>query len=215
MIKSHDCKKLLKKIKLNAHFFKKLPPHEKRMTRASMITLLRFILVPPLVGTMIWQAWGTAAILFMIAALSDACDGLWARCFNEKTVLGACLDPLADKCLVLSCFATLVCVQPPLFVVPHFFVMALLCKELLQVSGLLIVWAIHGHIEIHPTILGKVTTGLQMLFIMWLFLCYYFHWLPEKNFYYTLLGGMMILIVSTFVQYVRMGIKYIAYSLCD
>src|SRR5262245_17807351 len=80
--------------KFSFQLFKKLPAHEKKITFSTALTILRFILIPFIVGAMIMNAWHTAFILFVIAAITDVLDGWLARWMNQRTFLGAALDPL-------------------------------------------------------------------------------------------------------------------------
>lgn len=191
--------------KLSFHFFKKLPDHEKKITLSSCITLVRILAVPFIVAAMIFGYWGLAFGLFTLAAFTDILDGNLARWRNEKTFLGACLDPLADKALVLSVFFTLAFVQSPLFSIPLWFVLLVLFRELIMIFGALIIHHLKGHIEIQPTLLGKLTTVVQMGFIMWLFACYFFAWVPIKT-YYSMLGIVLILVFITLAQYIRINV---------
>jgi len=187
------------------NFFKKLPPHEKKITISTMLTLGRIALVPCIVGAMIIGWWGTACALFCIASVTDVLDGYLARRFNEKTFFGACLDPIADKLLILSCFFTLAFVQSPLFTIPQWFFVLVLVKELILIGGSVTFYFVKGYIDIQPTLLGKSTTVVQMCFIIWLFACYFFNWLPVKT-YASMLGIVLVLVFASLVQYVRIGI---------
>jgi cardiolipin synthase (CMP-forming) len=194
----------LKKFKL--HIFKYLPHAEKRITIPTLFTLLRIALVPVIVGSMILNSWGCASFFFVFACLTDVIDGFLARILNEKTFLGACLDPIADKLLLISCFFTLAFVTTPLFVVPQWFVLFVVSKELIQLAAACVIYTVRGHLNVQPTMLGKITTCLQMVFIMWLFASYFFCWMPLKT-YYTMLGVMMFFITASFVQYARIGLR--------
>lgn len=199
----------LRKIKkINMEFLRKLPAREKKITFSTVLTILRIILVPIIVIAMIMHCWGISFSLFVIAAVTDCLDGTLARLLHQKTFLGAFLDPLADKFLILSCFFTLAFVQSPLCVIPKWFVWFVLCKEVLQLSGAVFVYLRKGHIEIRPTLLGKVTAMAQMCFIIWLFACYFFQWVPIKT-YYTMLGLLLILITVSLVQYALIGIRFL------
>ena len=191
--------------KLSFKFLKKLPPHEKKMTLSTYLTLVRIALVPFIIFSMIFNYWGLAFSLFTIAAITDILDGNLARWLNEKTFLGACLDPIADKLLVLSVFFMLAFVQSPLFSIPLWFVLLVLFKEAILIIGSFILYQRKGHIEIQPTVLGKMTTVVQMGFIMWLFACYFFTWVPKKT-YYSMLGIVLVLVFATLVQYIKIGI---------
>ncbi len=195
-------------IKLNIRFFKRLPSHEKRITISTLFTILRIVLTPFIVAAMIWQAWGIAFVLFVIASLSDIADGYLARTLKEKTFLGACLDPIADKFLILSCFFSLAFIQSPLFSIPLWFVLLVLIKELILVGGSFLIFIVKGHIEIRPRLLGKLTTFVQMVFIVWLFACYFFKWVPIKT-YYTMLGILLAMVFASLIEYTRIGLRII------
>jgi len=190
--------------KLNFAFLKTLPAHEKRITIATLFTLMRIVLSPIIVIAMVLQQWGVAFFLFFVAASTDIMDGNLARFFNAKTFLGAALDPIADKVLLLSVFFTLAFVQSPLFHIPIWFVLLVLLRELVLITGSFVLFFTKGHLEVSPTWLGKLTTFIQICFIVWLFACYFFHWLPVKT-YYTMLALMLTLVFCSCVQYIRIG----------
>ena len=168
-------------------------------------------MVPVIVGAMVMSWWGTAFFFFVFACFTDVIDGFLARFLNEKTFLGACLDPIADKLLLISCFFTLAFVITPLFSVPRWFVFFVISKEVIQIAGASIIYAIRGHLNVQPTLLGKTTTCIQMIFIMWLFACYFFCWMPIKT-YYTMLGIMILFISASFMQYARIGLRMINFG---
>lgn len=194
--------------KISFQLFKKLPAHEKKITVSTALTILRLILIPCIVAAMIMNAWHTAFILFVIAAITDILDGWLARWLNQRTFLGAALDPLADKLLVLAVFSTLAFVQSPLFAIPRWFVLLVLAKEVLQIVGAIIIFIKKGHLTISPTRLGKWTMVAQTTFIMWLFSCYFFSWVPIKT-YYAMLVGVLSLVFLAFVDYLRIGMSYL------
>lgn len=188
--------------------FNRLPHREKRITIPTLFTFARIFVVPIIVAAMIYAQWGIAFSFFVFACLTDLVDGFLARLLNEKTFLGACLDPIADKLLLLSCFTTLAFVKVPLFSVSPAFVFFVIAKELLQLGGAFIVYWFKGHLDVHPTLLGKTTTCIQMFFILWLFACYFFCWVPIKT-YYVMLGIMILFIGASFVQYARIGLRIV------
>lgn len=157
---------------------------------------------------MLQHLWGLAFWLIVFGTITDLLDGYIARNFNQKTFLGAALDPIADKFLVLSIYFTLAFVQSPLFTIPLWFMWLVLCKELILIGGAIYLYLKYGFLEVHPILLGKLTMAFQMLFIIWLFACYFFHWVPIKT-YYIALGVVMALVLSSLYQYVKIGWKYI------
>ncbi len=210
LAKRHRIKDQVKErvARINLRLFSGLPAHEKRITVATMFTIGRILVVPFVVLAMVLGQWGAAFGLFLGAAVTDSVDGTIARYFDQKTFLGACLDPLADKLLLLSIFSTLAFINTPLFIIPQWFVALVLLKELLQITGAVILYYRKGHLEVSPTILGKATMLVQVIFICWLFACYFFNWMPVKT-YHTMLGLMLVMIFVAFMQYVRIGIRYL------
>lgn len=192
--------------KINIRIFKDIPARELRITIPTMLTCLRIFLVPCIIISMIMHLWGLAFLLFVIATITDGVDGTLARLWHEKTFLGACLDPIADKLLLVNFFFTLVFLKTPLFPVPLWFVLLVLLKELIVICGVAFILLSGRHLDIRPTLLGKATTVVQMMFIIWLFTCYYFHWLPVKT-YYMMLTLMILMVILSCMQYVRIGFK--------
>lgn len=195
-------------MKFGCSFFSALPTCEKCITIPTLLTLLRIILVPVIVFAMVKQQWHYAFFWFVIASLTDTFDGVVARKCNVQTVLGACLDPIADKILLTSCFATLAFIQAPSFMIPRWFVMLMLCKELVIVLGSLVLLITKTGFTVQPTYLGKATTVVQILFISWLFFCYFFNWAPTKT-YYSLMAVTVGFTIMTFLQYLFIGLKYL------
>jgi len=186
--------------------FKKLPAREKRLTIPTLLTLLRLLSTPAIVFAMLKSCWGLAFWLILFSALTDLLDGYIARKFNQKTFLGACLDPIADKLLILSVYFTLAFWQSPLFSIPVWFVVLVLLKELILIAGVIFLYLKQCNLDIKPTLLGKLTMLAQTLFIIWLFACYFMHWLPVKT-YYTVLGAVLCLVLSSLYQYATIGLR--------
>jgi cardiolipin synthase (CMP-forming) len=177
---------------------------KERITFSTLLTLVRIALVPCMVVAMLHDAWGLAFSLFVVAAITDMLDGFLARLLKQETFLGACLDPLADKLLTLAIFSTLTFAQAPLFPIPLWFLVLVLCKELTQIVGAFIIYRVRGRIYVAPSALGKVAMIVQTVFIGWLFACYFFGWVPVKI-YYAMLAGVLVIVFASLVQYVRIG----------
>jgi cardiolipin synthase len=184
----------------------RIPTHEWRLTFSTMITIMRIILAPCVVVAMMHGTWGRAFILFLIASMTDFLDGNMARFLNEQTFLGACLDPIADKILLVPCFMTLAFIKTPLFIIPFWFVSVVLIREVIVLAGALTIYFMKGDIAIRPTLLSKLTTMMQMIFIVWLFACYFFQWEPKKT-YFTMLSLLLVLVVGSLIQYIYIGVK--------
>lgn len=193
-------------MKFSFRLFKKLPDREKKITLSTAITLIRIALTPIIVFAMIFNSWGSAFWLFVIAALSDVLDGYLARLLHDHTFLGACLDPLADKLLILSVFCTLAFISTPLFVLPAWFVLIVLAKETILILSAVVLYYKQGHLEVKPVLLGKLAMVVQTLFIIWLFACYFFHWMPVKT-YTIMLGVVLLVVLASFANYALIAVK--------
>jgi len=189
--------------KIGPDFFKKFLARyarERAITISTMFTIARIVLTPFIVGAMTYGWWGVAFSLFVSASITDVIDGGLARMLDQRTALGACLDPIADKILLLSCFATLSFVSTPLFTIPTWFVSFVLAKELLLVGGVVLLYYMRGYVDVYATKLGKMTTLAQVSFIIWLFACYFFHWVPVKT-YFVMLSVVTCMLSASLVQY--------------
>lgn len=174
---------------------------ERIITLSTSITLVRIALVPFVVRSITAQSWGYVLILFGIAAITDVLDGALARLRNEKTFFGACLDPIADKFLLLSSFTALSCLEKREMVIPVWFVWLVVGKELLLVGSILLLYIRDGAVTIAPTLLGKFTTVTQIFFVMTL-VTTYFCSMQLGVFYPILLYGTSSMIAISYLHYV-------------
>jgi len=104
------------------------------LTIPNFITLLRFLLVPAIVYAMLEGAMGWALAGFLIAGVSDGVDGFIARQFDQRSELGAYLDPIADKLLLVSVFVVLGLMSE----LPLWLVIAAVSRDLLIVGGVVL-----------------------------------------------------------------------------
>lgn len=176
------------------------------ITCATMLTALRIVLTPFIVWAIARNAWHLAFALFIAAALSDLFDGLVARAMNQQTTFGASLDPVADKLFLLSIFFTLALVQTGELAIPLWFVLLIAIKELCIIGGACFLLCTGTPLLVRPTWLGKMSTHVQIIFIIWLFLCHFLNWFPLNAFY----AGLFIVslfIIGSFMQYASIGIR--------
>lgn len=124
---------------------------ERVLTLPNVITLLRLVAVPVVAWLIVEQRWQAACWLFLAAAVSDGIDGLLARWLNQMTQLGAALDTVADKALGV---VTLVMLTQA-GAIPLWVALAILIRDTIIVLGALSYRGMAGHLEIHPTMLGK------------------------------------------------------------
>ena len=151
------------------------------MTTANQITLFRILLVPVYIGFAIYygdsvargeanEHYRYAAIfVFALAAASDGLDGFIARRFNQRSRLGAILDPLADKLLMLSGIITLSFTGwPQRF--PLWFPVIVISKDVLSVAGAFLIDHVAGRCDIRVHWTGKVSTVCQIVALLWVML---------------------------------------------
>ncbi len=124
----------------------------------TLLTLLRLILVPVIVWLIVIDAMLAAFIVFLTAGLTDALDGYLARRFGWETQLGAYLDALADKALLISVYAALGFLGH----VPPWLVILVISRDVLIIGAVLLTWLLDRDVEIRPTRLSKLNTGVQI-----------------------------------------------------
>lgn len=157
------------------------------MTTANKITVIRIMMIPVFVTLAIYygesiqegnpQDWMrfTAIAVFLLAALSDGLDGYVARRYNQRSSLGVILDPIADKGLLLSGIITLSIsnwsqVDPHYGKFPAWFPVLVITRDVVIVTGSLLLHVLNGKVRVRPSWTGKVATVLQMAAIAWVML---------------------------------------------
>ena len=148
------------------------------MVLANKITVARFVMVPLVVGAILlyadslqegepvdvyrWLAIG----FFLLAAISDLLDGYIARHFNQRSHFGELMDPLADKCLMVS---TILCLTftPWPWSFPIWFPALVILRDVLAVAGAYLVHHLAGEVEMKAHWSGKAATFLQVCAVCW------------------------------------------------
>ena len=132
------------------------------MNLPNSLTVLRILLIPFLVGFLMYGFYGWALVTLLVAGLTDILDGVIARLANQRTKLGAYLDPLADKLLLTTAFATL----SILHLVPGWVAIVIVSRDLILVAGTLLLHMTQTPIEVVPSVLGKGTTLAQLTYLV-------------------------------------------------
>ena len=172
-------------------------------TVSNGLTIFRILAAPGLVLLFYYSAWLYAWILFVIAASTDLLDGYLARALNQQSKLGTLLDPLADKCLLVAMFGSLTFIRSPLLSIPRWFFIAVLIREICMILGSTVALIFFKNVVVTPTWSGKVTTALQMMFLGWIFICYFMGWLPHKTYAIFLILLILFSLFSFFHYVVR------------
>jgi cardiolipin synthase len=127
---------------------------------ANLLTVLRFCLVPVVIVSIINKEWMIALVVFVTAGVTDAIDGFIARHFDMRTELGAYLDPLADKALLVSIYITLAVSG----VIPVWLAVLVVSRDIMIVGAVIVSWIMDNPIEINPLKLSKANTLAQIAF---------------------------------------------------
>lgn len=150
------------------------------MTFATYLTIFRILLVPVFAVLAVYYArsieegaanealrWWAVSV-FMVAALTDLVDGFLARRFNQATRLGAVLDPIADKLLVLTALITLSVVEwGDDWSIPPWFAALVIARDAIIWGGIGVLQFLNHRVEIKPHWTGKACTALLMITLAW------------------------------------------------
>ncbi len=176
------------------------------MRYANKISAFRILTIPFLVSTILYYTPEkdylrvAALVIFLLAVISDALDGIVARIHNEKTKLGAILDPLADKLLLMSAYIFLFA-RRELFLIklPLSVVLVVISRDAIILLGTFLIFLVRQDIKVIPTSWGKLTTFFQMATITAILLEFkYTHYLWQLAVIFTIISG---------IDYVRKGFK--------
>jgi cardiolipin synthase len=129
------------------------------LTLPNFLTLLRIVAIPVFLVCLAQDNHAAAFILFLGAGVTDAVDGAVARLTDSGSRLGAVLDPMADKLLLLSSFIVLGASG----VIPLWLVVLVVSRDVIVVLGYCVIYLVHQtSMEVDPSRLGKVNTFLQL-----------------------------------------------------
>jgi cardiolipin synthase len=146
----------------------------KVLTIPNLVTFVRIVLIPIFVTALIYRRYDHALVLFVCAGISDALDGLLARITGQKSELGAFLDPLADKFLLVTSYV--------LFAVygwvPLWLTVTIISRDMIIVLGWLLMYLVYRTTTVRPTILGKTAIALQLLLAIYVLLSINFTGIP-------------------------------------
>lgn len=128
------------------------------MSLPNLITMARILCVPLIVWTITSGHMLPAFLLFLAAGISDAVDGFLAKRFNMATELGALLDPLADKALIVSIYVALGFTEA----LPRWVVILVVSRDILIIGGFLVAMLINRPMPVRPHPVSKLNTVAQI-----------------------------------------------------
>jgi len=132
----------------------------------NMLTLARIIITPVIVYAILSGEALMALVLMIAAGITDMLDGAIARYFNQRTTVGAYLDPLADKLMLISMFVTLFIIGE----VPLFLFLAVIFRDVIIVVGAMAYEMVTHSLKMEPSMVSKATTFMQIVYVVILLL---------------------------------------------
>ncbi len=159
------------------------------MNFPNLITVGRILLVPVTIWLLISEAFGWALAVFLIAGISDGVDGYLARRFSSQTELGAYLDPIADKLLLVSVFAALGIIK----ILPAWLVLLVITRDLLIIVGVMLAWLMGQPFIMKPRAISKMNTAVQVIFIASVLAIYAAHFSPS---FFVPVGTILVAILT-------------------
>jgi cardiolipin synthase (CMP-forming) len=129
------------------------------MNIPNFISLSRILLVPVIVIFLMQGALLKALAVLVVSAITDALDGFLARILKQQTVLGAYLDPIADKALLISCYITLSIKG----IIPGWLTVIVISRDCIILIGIAVFSIMSMSIKIRPAFISKVTTAFQLI----------------------------------------------------
>ncbi len=129
------------------------------MSIPNLITLARILVVPVIVWAITSGEMRIAFALFLAAGLSDLVDGFLAKRFGMATELGAYLDPLADKAMIVSIYVALGIAEA----IPRWLVILVVSRDIMIVSAVILSWLVDKPVKLKPLTVSKLNTVAQIV----------------------------------------------------
>ncbi len=126
------------------------------------ITVGRLFLVPVVIAMISAHEWLAAFAFFLVAGVSDAADGFIAKRYGLSSELGAHLDPIADKALLVSIYVALALAEE----LPVWLAIVVVSRDLMIVGAVLVSWLMDKPVAIRPLLVSKLNTFMQIVLAM-------------------------------------------------
>jgi cardiolipin synthase len=163
----------------------------------NLITVFRFLLVPPVIWLLLNDRFTTALVVFGVAGFSDALDGFLAKRLRWTSHIGALLDPLADKLLLIASFITLGWLQ----VIPLWLVVLVCLRDLVIVTGAVTYHVLIEPLTADPSRISKLNTLAQILLVLAVMI--------DRGFYSLPALWLDVLLYSVLVTTLWSGFDYV------
>jgi len=141
----------------------------------NLITIARILMVPVVVWAIASREMQVAFLLFLAAGVSDAVDGFLAKNLGMASELGAHLDPLADKTLIVSIYVSLGITEA----IPRWLVILVVSRDILIIGGVMLAWFLGRPMTVKPLLVSKLNTAAQIVFACLVLAALAFRFDPE------------------------------------
>ncbi len=128
----------------------------------NIISIIRILLVAPVILMLYQGHYITALILFLVAGVSDALDGYLAKRYGWTSQLGSMLDPLADKLLLVCSYGMLAWLGN----IPVWLVVTIIARDIIILAGSFGYYLLYGRYEVHPSWISKLNTFAQIIMVL-------------------------------------------------
>ncbi|HEV8473231.1 MAG TPA: CDP-diacylglycerol--glycerol-3-phosphate 3-phosphatidyltransferase [Methylomirabilota bacterium] len=172
------------------------------MGLANSLTVLRILLIPVFVSLLVYGRPGLAFVVFVTAAVTDLLDGYVARRRGSQSRLGAFLDPMADKLLLISSFVTLTWLKA----LPFWIAAVVISRDVILVVGALVIHMAGGRIYPRPSWAGKAATFFQILTVVTAMGAHYFRMATTSQVMMWLAASFTIV---SGLQYIVQGMRFL------
>ena len=163
----------------------------------NFLSVLRVLLVPPVVFYLLEHNYTSALILFVIAGVTDSLDGWLAKHFHWESALGEILDPLADKLLLVSSYVCFYWLE----LLPLWLVASVILRDIFIVVGGVSYRVLFGKVDINPTYISKLNTLMQIVLVATMLLS--LTWLPmDELIINVLIWTVLFTTIASGVMYV-------------
>jgi len=175
--------------------------HMKVFSIPNSITFIRIVIIPVFVTALVYKRVDYALFLFIVASISDMLDGLLARITDQQTRIGAFLDPLADKFLLMTSFI--------MFSVygwiPMWLTITVISRDLIVTLGWILLYLLYDISKVEPSLTGKAAIAAQLVLIAYTLFSRTLRGVPPPE-------GWMLIIVALLtmlsgLQYIYRGLK--------
>ncbi len=176
-------------------------------TVPNLLTIIRIFITPAFVVAFFGEDFLLALILFVVAGITDGLDGFLARVLKQRSRLGAMIDPLADKFLLLTAF---VCLGIQEWI-PFWLIVIVISRDMIIIGGLFVlhIFGVNVKNKINPTIDSKLNTLLQIILLLTAMTGYTF----EAPFFMGLAPILAYLVgfltIFSGIRYVLLGFSFI------